>query len=84
MVFWNDKHLINRGAVSPYWLVLDVRKEPHSKLSGRDRFVIDFIDTRGNRDKMTTTQYYLYKKMEILDFESVRHIMYDLVKRVFK
>lgn len=78
IVFWNDEHFINRKTRSPYWFVFDI-----FKLSETNMFIVDFIDIRGNRDKIATTKNHLYKKMEILDIIKLKHLPHEFFKGIF-
>lgn len=82
IVFYNDKSYHNKNK-SPYWFVLSVEKEYHPKLSGGDRYIVSYMDIRGNHDTLKTTQHYLYKNMEILNPSKVEHLLYDFIRGVF-
>jgi hypothetical protein len=84
IVFYDDKYYKNSKTKSPYLFVLDVEKEYRPKLTGSDRLVVSYIDLHGNQDKIKTTPYYLYQRMEILDIEKLRHLPRDFIKGVFK
>ncbi|MFW6028781.1 MAG: hypothetical protein ACOCRO_00860 [Halanaerobiales bacterium] len=77
VVFWNDEHFINRKTRSPYWFVFDVNK------LNTNRFIIKFIDIRGNQDKITVEKNHLYKKMEILDVVKLKHLPRSFIEGIF-
>ena len=81
IVFYDDKYYKNSPTRSPCLFVLNVEKEYRPKLTGGDRIVISYIDRKGNRDQIKTTQHYLYKKMEIVNNSDLE---YDFIEGIFR